>query len=98
MNNNVALVNELHEIANSVEFEINETVTIVDTATSASERTLKDTKVMIQNIDKMIKIVDIANDAVHGNIDNIQDVVNASGEIDSASHELSSKLAVFKTL
>jgi methyl-accepting chemotaxis protein len=97
MNNNVALVNKLHEIANDVEVDINETVSIVNIATEASLRTVEDTKMMIENIDGMIKTVNIANDAVHGNIDNIQDVANASGDIDHSSNELSNKLSVFKT-
>jgi len=98
MNQNVTMVNELHEIANGVEDEINETVKIVDKATNASISSLEDTKTMTHDTDSMIKIVNIANDAVNSNLSNINSVAESSDEIAQLSQELNTKLAAFKTI
>jgi methyl-accepting chemotaxis protein len=97
MNSNVDLINRLHELSNSVEEEINETVDIVHKATSASESNLKDTQKMTQDTDKMIELVNIANKSVSENMINIEDVADASREIDTLSYKLNSKLESFKT-
>ena len=97
MNNNVKMVNELHDIANRVEDEINETVSIVDKATQASQRSLSDTKEMTKDTDEMIKLVNVANKSVSANVENIHNVADASGEIDTLSSQLNDKLTAFKT-
>jgi methyl-accepting chemotaxis protein len=97
MNTNVVRVNELHDIANRVEHEINETVIIVDKATAASQTTLNDTRDMVKATDDMIQLVYIANDALSKNEVNIENVASASGEIDSLSNQFHNKLSVFKT-
>ena len=97
MNHNIKMVNELHDIANRVENEINETVAIVDKATQASTNTLEDTKKMTKDTDSMIQLVNVANGSVVKNVTNIHDVANASKEIDGLSSELNSKLTAFKT-
>ncbi len=97
MNSNVKMVNELHDIANQVEQEINDTMDIVELATNASASTLGDTKQMTQDTDKMIKLVNIANDSVKENVANIHNVADASNEMESLSSNLSNKLEVFKT-
>ncbi len=97
MNGNVKMINELHDIANRVEDEINETVTMVDTATQASQRTLSDTQQMTTDTDDMIKLVNVANESISANVKNIHNVADASGEIDSLSSQLNNKLTAFKT-
>ncbi|MEA1893548.1 MAG: hypothetical protein U9N33_12705, partial [Campylobacterota bacterium] len=97
MNKNVEMVNELHDIANRVEEEINETVLIVDKATQASERTLSDTELMTKDTDDMIKLVNVANESVTANVENIHNVADASSEIDTLSAQLKTKLTEFKT-
>jgi len=97
MNNNVKMVNELHDIANQVEEEINETVMIVDKATQASSHTLHDTKLMSNDTDSMIRLVNVANESVAANVTNIHDVAEASTEIDNLSNQLKDKLTAFKT-
>ena len=98
MNENVKMVNALHEIANRVENEINETVVIVDKATEASENSLRDTKLMAEDTDKMISLVNVANESVSSNIPNIHSVADASHEINNLSNELKNKLSAFKTV
>ncbi len=97
MNKNVVMVNELHDIANRVEDEINETVSIVDKATQASQRSLSDTKEMTKDTDEMIKLVNVANESVTANVENIHNVADASSEIDNLSNQLNNKLTAFKT-
>ncbi len=97
MNQNVKMVNELHDIANQVEEEINETVMIVDKATEASSSNLKDTKHMTHDTDSMIRLVNVANESVAANVTNIHDVEEASAEIDNLSNQLKDKLTAFKT-
>ena len=98
MNGNVKMVNKLHEIANDVEDEIKNTVSIVDKAAQASERTLKDTKSMANNTDNIINLVNVANESIHANVENINNVTSASNEIEELSNQLNAKLAAFKTL
>ncbi|MEA2099107.1 MAG: methyl-accepting chemotaxis protein [Campylobacterota bacterium] len=98
MNGNVKMVNELHDIANKVEDEIQETVLIVAKATQASQRSLADTKQMTNNTDSMIQLVNIANKSVSANVSNINDVANASSEIDNLSNQLNNKLSAFRTV
>ena len=98
MNKNVVMVNELHDIANRVEDEINETVSIVDKATQASQRSLSDTKEMTKDTDEMIKLVNVANESVTANVENIHNVADASSEIDNLSNQLNNKLTAFKSL
>ncbi len=97
MNSNVTMINQLHDIANQVEHEINETVVIVNKATDASKRTLDDTKQITQDTDEMIKLVNVANESVNDNVTNIHDVADASSEIDTLSSDLNTKLLAFKT-
>ena len=97
MNQNVKMANELHDIANRVEQEINDTVLMVEKATVASESTLQDTKNMTKDTDQMIQLVNIANDSVCANVTNINDVAEASKEIEELSNQLNSKLLSFKT-
>jgi len=97
MNKNVKMANELHEIANRVEQEINDTVVMVERATVASQSTLADTKQMTADTDEMIQLVNVANDSVHANVTNINDVAVASKEIEQLSNQLNDKLLAFKT-
>jgi methyl-accepting chemotaxis protein len=97
MNNNVKLVNELHDIANRVEEEINHTVLIVDKAAQTSERTLEDTKTTTQDTDNIIQLVNIAHESISANVKNITDVASSSNEVEHLSKELNDKLAIFKT-
>jgi len=97
MNSNVVKANELHEIANRVEHEINETVEIVQQATETSRKTLNETKELTHDTDNMIKLVNIANESLQENVENIHNVADASHEIDTLSKQLNDKLSAFKT-
>lgn len=97
MNKNVVMINELHDISNEVENEIDDTVVMVEQTRSASDIALKDTTLMTQDTDGMIKLVSVANESVAANVSSIHDVANASAEIERLSNELSDKLAAFKT-
>ncbi len=98
MNQNIQKVNVLHEIANMVEEQINDTVSIVNQATVASQSVLEDTKTMTQDTDDMIKLVNIASHSIHSNIANIHTVAEHSKEIETLSHQLNDKLTAFKTV
>jgi len=97
MNQNVELVNELHDISNRVEEEIHLTTEIMSETKKTSESTLEETKVVAKDTDSIIEMIQDARVSVEDDRESIGDVNKLSEDIGKISTELNEKLLVFKT-
>ena len=97
MNENVILINELHDISNQVEEDINITAEIMAETKTTSVATLEETKVVTSDVDTIIEMINSARLSVEGDKENITNVTKLSQEIGKTGTELNEKLLVFKT-
>jgi len=97
MNTNSEEIQELANLANDVEEKINESVSIVATASSASDKTVNDFESTGKNIDNIVAKVAEINDLSSLNTKSVEEIISATDRLNSLTEDLNVKLEVFKT-
>ena len=97
MNANSGEIHELVELANDVENKINESVSIVATASNASDTTVQDFEVTGKSIDTIVEKVAEINELSLRNTQSVEEIISATDRLNSLTDDLNDKLEVFKT-
>lgn len=97
MNNNSKDIQDLSDMAKSVESRINTTVSIVDEAVNASDRTVKDFESTGENVDVIINKVEEINTLSSTNARNVEEIAAAAEHLNTLTDELNGKLETFRT-
>jgi methyl-accepting chemotaxis protein len=97
MNSNSEEIQELSNSAASVETKINESVSIVNEAVLASDRTVNDFEKTGRNVEAIVSQVTQINEISSKNARNVEEIAAAADHLNSMTNELHSKLEVFRT-
>ena len=97
MSENSQEINELASIAEGVEFKINETVSIVNSAVEASEHTVIDFETTGKNIETIVTKVEEVNTISSTNARSVEEIAAAAEHLNSMTDNLNNKLATFRT-
>ena len=97
MNSNSHEMEKLNTIANAVEKDIDETSSIMDGATKASEKTVQNYILTGKNIDKIVTQIEQVNSNTASNTRSIEEISAAAEHLDTLTRELSNTLNKFRT-
>jgi len=97
MNANSGEIQELANLANDVENKINESVSIVGTASMASDTTVSDFEMTGKNIDNIVAKVAEINDLSSLNTKSVEEIISATDRLNNLTDDLNVKLEIFKT-
>jgi len=97
MNSNSEEIQALAITATEVEQKINETVTIVNSAVNASDRTATDFENTGTNIDTMVTQISQINEISSQNARSVEEIAAAANHLNSMTDDLHSKLETFRT-
>jgi len=97
MTNNSQDIQELADIAQTVEQRINSTVEIVNRAVKASDTTVKDFEETGKNIQTIVAKVEDINTISSTNSRSVEEIATAAEHLNSSTNELNAKLETFKT-
>ena len=97
MNSNSHEMEKLNTIANAVEKDIDETSSIMDGATKASEKTVQNYILTGKNIDKIVTQIAQVNSNTASNTRSIEEISAAAEHLDTLTRELSNTLNKFRT-
>ncbi|MBL1244324.1 MAG: methyl-accepting chemotaxis protein [Sulfurimonas sp.] len=97
MDNNSKDIQELVNIAKDVEAKISDTVSIVNKAVDANDRTVLDFENTGKNIEKIVNKVEEINTISSINSNSVQDIALSSKHLNTLADELHKELETFKT-
>lgn len=97
MNKNTIEIQELSSIANGVDEKINYTVTIVNTATQASDKTVKDFETTGENIGVIVEKVEAINAISSENARSVEEIASAAEHLNAMTESLNAQLEAFRT-
>jgi len=97
MNINSSEMEKLIESATAVETDINETATIMNSATTSSEKTVQDYVATGNNIDAIVKKIEHAAQNTISNTRSIEEISSAAEHLNALTEELNNVLSKFKT-
>ena len=98
MNNNSTEIQNLAEVASTVEQKIDTTVTIVNQGTQASDKTVQDFENTGNAIEQIAQIVTKIDTLSLENAKNVESIVATSHDLSQETEELNSQLETFKTI
>ena len=97
MNQNSQEIQELAEVAESVERKINQTVSVVDHAVETSEMAVKDFEKTVENIDEIVDKIEKITDISSTNARSVEEIAAAAEHLNKMTENLNRKLSIFKT-
>ena len=97
MSSNSQEIQELANIAQSVEERINSTVEIVNEAVIASDRTVRDFENTGNDVKVIVSKVEEINEISSTNARSVEEIAAAAEHLNGLTNELNSKLETFKT-
>ncbi len=97
MSENSNEIQELSNIAESVELKINSTVEIVNRAVEASEEAVNDFEKTGKNIKEIVSQVDEVNNISATNVRSVEEIASAAEHLNNMTDNLNTKLETFKT-
>jgi methyl-accepting chemotaxis protein len=97
MVNNSQEIQKLVHLAEGVEEKINETVSIVNTAVTASDRTVKDFQSAGNNVQVIVGKVEEINEISSTNARSVEEIAAAAEHLNTLTDELNAKLETFRT-
>ena len=97
MSSNSEEIQELSNNASGVEKKINESVSIVNEAVRASDRTVSDFEKTGKNVESIVAQVSQINEISSKNARNVEEIAAAADHLNSMTNELHSKLEAFRT-
>jgi len=97
MNVNSHTIQKLAQLANGVEDRINLTVTMVNNASSASDRAVKDFLKTSQNVEVIVQKVDEINNISSINARSVEEIAAAAEHLNKLTSSLNVKLEEFHT-
>ncbi len=97
MSSNSEEIQELSNSASDVEMKINESVSIVNEAVHASDRTVSDFEKTGKNVEFIVSQVSQINEISSKNARNVEEIAAAADHLNSMTNELHTKLETFRT-
>ncbi len=97
MSSNSEEIQELANSASEVEMKINESVSIVNEAVRASDRTVSDFEKTGKNVESIVSQVSQINEISSKNARNVEEIAAAADHLNSMTNELHTKLETFRT-
>jgi methyl-accepting chemotaxis protein len=97
MSSNSEEIQELSNSASDVEMKINESVSIVNEAVHASDRTVSDFEKTGKNVESIVAQVSQINEISSKNARNVEEIAAAADHLNSMTNELHTKLETFRT-
>lgn len=97
MNANSAEVQALSDISTDVENKINNSVTLVNTAVSASDKTVTDFEKTGENVEFIVSQVTEINTLSSQNARNVEEIAAAADHLNSLTNSLHTQLETFRT-
>ncbi|MDD5399996.1 MAG: methyl-accepting chemotaxis protein [Sulfurimonas sp.] len=97
MSSNSDDIQELADSAADVEEKINESVSIVNEAVRASDRTVSDFEKTGRNVESIVSQVSQINEISSKNARNVEEIAAAADHLNSMTDELHAKLEIFRT-
>ncbi|MDD2789884.1 MAG: methyl-accepting chemotaxis protein [Sulfurimonas sp.] len=97
MNSNSAEVQELANISTNVEKQINISVSIVQDAVKASDKTVANFETTGKNVEYIVSQVSAINELSSTNARNVEEIVAAADHLNSMTDDLHAKLEAFRT-
>lgn len=97
MNSNSKDMNNLASVSSDVENKINTTTTIVNKATDASDKTVKDFETTGIHIENIVKNISEINTMSTLNARNVEEIASAAEHLNNMTAELTHKLEHFRT-
>ncbi len=97
MNHNSSEMEKLIVSTTVVEADINETASIMESATASSDKTVQDYVTTGNNIDAIVKKVEHAAQNTISNTKSIEEISSAAEHLNALTEELNSVLSKFKT-
>jgi|GEM_PF-2384766 len=97
MSSNSEEIQELANSASEVEIKINESVSIVNEAVRASDRTVSDFEKTGKNVESIVSQVSQINEISSKNARNVEEIAAAADHLNSMTNELHTKLETFRT-
>jgi len=96
MNENSETIKQLMDVSSSVEDNIQASVDVMNQTLQISSKTMQDTREMAEETNKISEEIEHINTLANGNLENINQVTQASEHMQNLTKELSSKLGLFK--
>jgi methyl-accepting chemotaxis protein len=97
MSQNSEEIQSLASAASEVEAKINESVSIVQLAVRATDKTVKDFEATGKSVENIAQKVSTINDISATNARNVEEIAAAAEHLNSMTEELNSKLEIFRT-
>ena len=97
MNKNTQGIQELSDIASEVDKKINSTVTIVNKATEASDKTVTDFEKTGNSISIIVSKVSEVNSISSQNARSVEEIASAAEHLNNMTENLNAQLETFKT-
>ena len=97
MNKNSQEIQELADVAQSVEGKINQTVEVVNKAVDASETAVQDFEKTVENIENIVGKIEKINDISSTNARSVEEIAAAAEHLSKMTENLNRKLSIFKT-
>ncbi len=97
MNSNSAEVQELANVSTDVEEKINASVTIVNAAVKASDKTVTDFEKTGKDVEYIVSQVSEINKISSQNARNVEEIAAAADHLNSMTDDLHAKLEAFRT-
>lgn len=97
MNQNSQDIQELSKIANKVDEKIHDTVTIVSSATEASDKTVTDFEVTGKSIGSIVGMVNEVNAISSENARSVEEIASAAEHLNTMTEGLNAQLETFRT-
>ncbi|MEA2099641.1 MAG: methyl-accepting chemotaxis protein [Campylobacterota bacterium] len=97
MSENSQQVQELADLAQNVEQRINETVAIMDNASTSSDKAVDDFEKTSKNVDVIVSSINEVNTLSSVNGKSVEEIASASKHLNNLTCELNDKLELFHT-
>ena len=97
MTHNADEIQTLAHVASEVEEKINSTVTIVNEAVKASDKTVSDFEQTGHSVEAIVAQVDEINSISAHNARNVEEIAAAADHLNAMTDDLNNKLAAFRT-
>ena len=97
MSDNSQQIQELAELAQTVENRINETVSIMEEASSSSDKAVEDFEKTSKNVDVIVSNINEVNSLSSVNGRSVEEIASASKHLNHLTDELNNKLELFHT-
>ncbi len=97
MNSNAKEIQSLSELAGEVEVKINDSVSIVNGAVAASDKTVQDFERTGKDVESIVTQMEEVNTISSNNARNVEEIAAAADHLNGMTEELNGKLETFKT-